>query len=102
MHFLPKNKKWKYAGISTFHVVSISSYVGIIQIRYTGLGSTANSQPALTGSPVRVLFYLVINITLTAGLVKRHLLYGSSSSISLSRIFGINLLANFPCPRPFT
>ena len=31
---------------------SAASYVGMIQIRYTGLGDAANSQPDLSGSPV--------------------------------------------------
>ena len=31
---------------------SAASYVGMIQIRYTGLGDTANSQPDPSGSPV--------------------------------------------------
>ena len=31
---------------------SAASYVGMIQIRYTGLGDAANSQPDPSGSPV--------------------------------------------------
>ena len=37
---------------------SAASYVGMIQIRYTGLGDTANSQPDPSGSPVCLFSFL--------------------------------------------
>ncbi len=36
---------------------SAASYVGMIQIRYTGLGDAANSQPDPSGSPVCFIFF---------------------------------------------
>ena len=37
---------------------SAASYVGMIQIRYTGLGDAANSQPDPSGSPVCLFSFL--------------------------------------------
>lgn len=40
-----------------FYLFTVTSYVGMIQIRYTGLGDAANSQPDLSGSPVRLFSF---------------------------------------------
>lgn len=41
-----------------FYLFTVTSYVGMIQIRYTGLGDTANSQPDPSGSPVCLFSFL--------------------------------------------
>lgn len=50
-----EQKKQNHAG-AQFHFLFLSShstsYVGMIQIRYTGLGDATNSQPDPSGSPV--------------------------------------------------
>ena len=43
---------------------SAASYVGMIQIRYTGLGDAANSQPDPSGSPVCLFFFFLTRFTI--------------------------------------
>ena len=50
---------------------SAASYVGMIQIRYTGLSDTANSQPDPSGSPVCLFSFLTrFTIYFPSGKVK--------------------------------
>ena len=62
-----EQKKQNHAG-AQFHFLFLSShstsYVGMIQIRYTGPGGlTASSQPVSTGSPVLTfILFAVFNI----------------------------------------
>lgn len=47
-----QKKRYPQASLYFYFNFAAASYVGMIQIRYTGLGDAANSQPDPSGSPV--------------------------------------------------
>lgn len=47
-----QKKRYPQASLYFYFNLAAASYVGMIQIRYTGLGDAANSQPDPSGSPV--------------------------------------------------